>query len=102
MLAEVAVLGSMRFPLGQLDRIRPHLRALVEATRREDGCIAYDVAEDLFEDGLFRFSELWPDQDSLHRHNQAAHVAAWHVAARQCGILGEDFKIYAVAGALPA
>ena len=54
----VAVFGILRFPAASLVALRPHLQALVEATRSRDGCIAYEVAEDLFEPGLLRFAEL--------------------------------------------
>jgi quinol monooxygenase YgiN len=42
----VAVFGTLRFPPEKMVELRPHLRRLVEATYRNDGCIAYDVAED--------------------------------------------------------
>ncbi len=68
MKPRVAVLGVLRFPPDRMDEVRPHLRSLVDATYQHDGCIAYDVAEDLLDPGLIRFSELWPDRESLSRH----------------------------------
>ena len=50
------------------------MRALIEATYKNDGCLAYDVGEDPFDPGLLRFSELWPDHESLARHLQAPHI----------------------------
>ena len=70
------------------------LRALVDATRRNDGCIAYDVAEDPFEPGLLRFSELWPDHASLDRHLGAPHIAPWRSATRACGLIARQFTAY--------
>jgi hypothetical protein len=54
--------------------VLPHLRTLVDSTYQNDGCIAYGVAEDPFDPGLIRFSELWPDDESLTRHLQAPHI----------------------------
>lgn len=62
----VAVFGILRFPPDRMPEVRPHLRKLVEATYRHDGCIVYDVAEDLFDPGLIRFSALWPDRAVWH------------------------------------
>ena len=76
--------------------VLPHLRAMVEATRRHDGCVFYDVAEDLFESGLIRISELWPDLASLQRHTQAPHIAPWHEACRACGIVEKNYSIWSV------
>lgn len=90
----VAVFGTLRFPPERVPDVLPHLRMLVEATCRFDGCIAYDVAEDPFERGLIRFSELWPDHKSLERHLQAPHIAPWRAAARECGLMERRFTAY--------
>ena len=94
----VAVFGILRFPPERLTQVRPHLQALVEATYKNDGCIAYDVAEDLFDPGLIRFSELWPDHQSLERHLKAPHIEPWRNAARSCGLIERSFTAYEVAG----
>jgi quinol monooxygenase YgiN len=94
----VAVFGILRFPPEQMPNVRPHLRQLVETTYKTDGCIAYDVAEDAFDPGLIRFSELWPDHESLARHLQAPHIDPWRVAARSCGLLERKFTAYDIAG----
>ncbi len=94
MQATVAVIGVLRFPPERIPEVLPHLRDLVEATYRNDGCIAYDVAEDPFDPGLIRFSELWPDHESLARHLQAPHIEPWRAAARGCGLLDRQFTAY--------
>ena len=78
--------------------VRPHLRKLVDATYRNDGCIAYDVAEDLFEPGLTRFSELWPDRESLARHLKAPHIEPWRAAALSCGLTERKFTAFDITG----
>ena len=47
MQAKVAVFGILRFPPERLQEVRPHLQKLVDTTYEYDGCIAYNVAEDL-------------------------------------------------------
>jgi len=99
MQPRVAVFGILRFPAEKMPEVRPHLRQLVEATCRNDGCIAYDVAEDPFDPGLIRFSELWPDHESLSRHLQAPHIEPWRAVARSCGLMERVFTAYDVCGA---
>lgn len=94
----VAVFGFLRFPAQRLEEVRPHLQRLVEATYQNDGCIAYDVAEDLLDPGLLRFSELWPDHASLERHLRAPHIEPWRSAARACGLLERQFTAYDIGG----
>jgi len=90
----IVILGSLRFPPGNMDQVRPPLQRFVEATRAHDGCISFDVAEDLFDPGLIRFSEEWPDQATLDRHLQAPHILAWRAAVPGLGISGRNFTIY--------
>ncbi|QLG88622.1 antibiotic biosynthesis monooxygenase [Chitinibacter bivalviorum] len=92
----VAVFGYLRFPPEKLVLVRPHLKVLVEATYQHDGCIAYDVAEDLFDPGLIRFSELWPSANALQQHLVAPHIEPWRVAARACGLLDRKFTAYSL------
>jgi quinol monooxygenase YgiN len=101
MQATVAVFGFLRFPPDQMAAVRPHLRALIEATYRQDNCIAYDVGEDPFDAGLIRFSELWPDHDTLSRHLTAPHIEPWRLIARRCGLIERKFVAYDIGGARP-
>ena len=94
----VAVFGTLKFPPERIAEVQPHLRQLVEATQRNDGCIAYDIALDPFEPGLIRFSELWPDHETLARHLQAPHIEPWRTAARHCGLLERQFVAYDITG----
>jgi quinol monooxygenase YgiN len=101
-LPKIAVFGTLRFPPEKMAEVLPHLRQLVEATYQNDGCIAYDVAEDPFDPGLIRFSELWPDRESLNRHLHAPHIEPWRAAARSCGLMERVFHSYDInAEAIP-
>lgn len=91
---KVAVFGHLRFPPDAMAAVRPHLMSFVEATRTKDGCIAYDVAEDLADPGLVRFSELWPSQESLDAHLVAPHIDPWREAAKRLGLMERVFTAY--------
>jgi quinol monooxygenase YgiN len=62
------------------------MRALVEATRREDGCILYAFGEDVLEPGTIRIVERWRDWPSLEAHGQAPHIAAWREALKSVAV----------------
>lgn len=94
----VAVFGILRFPPERIFELRPYLQRLVEATYQTDGCIAYDVAEDPFDPGLIRFSELWLDHESLARHLKAPHIEPWRAAARNHGLIERKFTAYDITG----
>jgi len=92
--AKVAVFGTLRFPPEKIDGVLPHLRKFIEATQKHDGCILYEVAEDPFDKGLIRFSELWPDRDSLEKHLIAAHIAPWREQSKKYSLLKRSFSSY--------
>lgn len=92
----VVVMGALRFPPQNMDRLRPHLRRLIEATVRHDGCIAYHAAEDVLDPGLLRFSELWPDFATLEKHLAAPHLAPWRAVSTELGVSGRKFTAYEV------
>ena len=96
----IVVIGEMRFPPERLNAVRPHLRRLVEATRALDGCIAYDAAEDLFDPGLVRLSEIWPDRAALARHLQAPHIVPWRAVAAENSVTGRRFLSWAASDPL--
>jgi quinol monooxygenase YgiN len=97
----VVVMGSLRFPPENMGEVRSNLSNLVQSTKQNDGCIAYDVAEDLFDLGLVRFSEIWPDAISLDRHLQAPHITPWRNAAKALGVCERNFTAFDAANQRP-
>ncbi len=94
MEAKVAVFGTLRFPPDQIEKVLPHLKVLVDKTYQNDGCISYDVAEDPFDPGVIRFSELWPNRESLEKHLVAPHIEPWRKIAKEYGLNERVFKSY--------
>ena len=56
-----------------LETVRPWYAELVEKTRQEPLCIAYDLYVDHKDPGHFVFIEQWPDQAALDAHCQSEH-----------------------------
>ncbi len=92
--AKVVVFGVLRFPPENIDSVLPHLKEFVDATKENDGCILYEVAEDPYDKGLIRFSELWPNRSSLESHLVAPHIDPWRSQARKFGLMERVFKSY--------
>ena len=94
MEAKIAVFGILRFPPDKIEGVLPHLKIFVEATQKNDGCILYEIAEDPFDKGLIRFSEMWPDRASLEKHLEAPHIAPWREQAKKHGLIERKFSSY--------
>lgn len=57
------------------------LRALVEPSRAEAGCISYDLFESAVTPGIFVTIERWRGPADLDAHMQTAHIGAALAAA---------------------
>ena len=97
----VIVMGEFRLPPGRLDEARPMMRKVVDATRAEDGCIAYAYAEDVLDPGLIRVSEAWASAQHLSDHLAAPHMQVWKDERAGLGLTGRQITRYDVSGATP-
>jgi len=74
-----------------LEAVRPLFRELVEKSRAEELCIAYDLFVDQNDPGHFIFVEEWPDKAALEIHANTEHfkrlVSQIRAIARQEGSL---------------
>ncbi|RZF51698.1 antibiotic biosynthesis monooxygenase [Acinetobacter halotolerans] len=60
----------------QPDKIKivlPLYQELVEKTKAEAGCLAYDLYHDIKQKGHFVFIEEWVDRAALDQHIQSEH-----------------------------
>jgi quinol monooxygenase YgiN len=62
---------------GREAEVRRELLKLVEPTRREDGCINYDLHQKQGDPATFVFYENWRDRAALDAHAQSPHICAW-------------------------
>lgn len=93
----IVIAGTVRVPPENLERFRPHMEAMLAASRAEDGCRTYSYAVDLQDPGLIRVFEAWRDQASIDAHFRAAHMADWRAVWPEFGVTDRQLKIYDVA-----
>jgi quinol monooxygenase YgiN len=56
----------------------------IAATRREPGCLAYDMHESVSEIGHFVFVERWASRADVDRHMREPHLQAFLTIAGTC------------------
>lgn len=56
-----------------LAQVEPLYRELVEKTRQEPLCLAYELCVNQKDPGHFIFMEAWPDRAALDAHCQTEH-----------------------------
>lgn len=80
-MSELQVVATIPAKPEAADAIREALKSLAEATRAEEGCLAYDLFESGSVPGTFVTVERWTDAAALDAHMAAPHVAAAFAAA---------------------
>jgi len=70
----LTVVAEMKAKPGKEDALRQALLALVEPTRKEEGCVQYDLHEHIAEPGRFVFYENWSSAEHLAKHAASEHL----------------------------
>jgi len=81
----VTLVVILRPKPGQESFLEAELRALIPPTRREDGCIAYDLHRAIEPPDGFLLHEVWATRDHHRSPTQTAHFLRWD--ARKDGLL---------------
>ena len=61
---------------GQEDAVKEALLSLVEPTRKEPGCLLYNLHQSKSDPTLFMFYEQWANQKALEGHGKTPHMKA--------------------------
>jgi quinol monooxygenase YgiN len=88
LLTVVAVLVAKP---GREDDLRAALLALIPPTRKEEGCVQYDLHVSTERPGQFVFYENWTSRELLDRHLASPHLQAF--AAREHELLAAPARI---------
>jgi quinol monooxygenase YgiN len=96
------ITGTIRLPPESLQDALPAMRAMIDASRAENGCLAYSYAEDVPDKGLMRINELWATRASLQAHFRSNHIADWRAYWGDLQISERKLWLYEVGEAGPA
>ena len=57
-----------------LDLVKTEITKLIEPTRKEEGCMQYDLHQDNEEPEVFIFFENWATKALWEQHNESTHL----------------------------
>lgn len=86
---EISVIATTRAKSGHEDVVREGFASLIEPSRKEPGCLRYDVLEDVHYTGRFYTYEEWASEEALHTHLHVNKASLDKVKA----MLAEDLRI---------
>jgi quinol monooxygenase YgiN len=67
---------------GQEEAVKEALLAMVEPTRKEAGCLCYNLHQSKSDKAQFIFYEQWAGQAALDAHRKTAHMKAMQKALK--------------------
>src|SRR5579872_5535594 len=71
------IIATIKCQAAKRDEFLAGARACIDATRKEPGCVAYDMHESVTEPGTFRFIERWQDRAAVNDHMASPHLKAF-------------------------
>jgi quinol monooxygenase YgiN len=87
----LTVVAEITAKPGCEQELRALLSSIVEPTRKEEGCIQYDLHVNTAEPGKFLFYENWEDQAALAKHAASPHLKEF--GAKAATLVGGPSKI---------
>lgn len=90
----LVITGTFRVPPANLDAARPHMAAMIAASRAEAGCLHYSYGEDVLDRGLIHVTEHWVSREALAAHGVTAHIKAWRASWLELSIGERDLTLF--------
>jgi quinol monooxygenase YgiN len=87
----IRVVAVLTAKAGKEQQVEQVLRACVQPSRAEDGCLSYVLNRCIEQVGRFVFVERWASHEAIARHRQMSHYTAM---ANALGELLSDRQVY--------
>jgi quinol monooxygenase YgiN len=80
----IYVVATLRVKPGKLSQLLDAAKLVIAATRKEDGCLFYDLHQSVTDPDQLVFVERWTSREALGKHFDAAHMVPWRAAGTEC------------------
>lgn len=95
---EVRVIARVVARHGKVNELRALLQGLVEPTRKEPGCVTYELLENTIDPTDFTFVEEWSSGADLDAHLQSPHLQHARSRLPDLAVADPDIRRYTVVG----
>ncbi|MCU0818454.1 MAG: antibiotic biosynthesis monooxygenase [Beijerinckiaceae bacterium] len=79
----IFVIATMRIKPGTADAVRAAAAHCLVETRKEPGCLSYDLHQSISDPNCVVFVERWETREHLAAHFETPHLKAWRAAAAE-------------------
>lgn len=80
----ITVIARAKILADRRDRFIAAARSCIAETRKEAGCLGYDMHESVSEPNSFVFVEEWRDRATVDAHMRMPHLQAFLAVAQTC------------------
>lgn len=77
----IYVVATLTVKPGRLDLLRGPAAACIAETRKEAGCISYELFASFADPEKLVFVEKWETREALTAHSKEPHLKAWRDAS---------------------
>jgi quinol monooxygenase YgiN len=82
-MASINVVATIVAKKGRESEVEKMLTGLIAPSRKDPGCLSYDLHRSLENPCMFVFYETWESQDLLGKHLETPHLLAWRGKAQE-------------------
>lgn len=76
----IYVIATINIKLGTASQVIEAAMPCIIATRKEAGCIFYDLNQAVEDENTLTFVEQWKTREDLEQHFKQPHMAVWREA----------------------
>jgi len=76
-MSKLTIVANIKANPDKADLVKAELLKLIDITRKEEGCINYDLHQDNENLDHFMFYENWESRELWQTHMSAPHLAAY-------------------------
>ncbi len=73
-MTKLTIIANITAKEGKIDLVKSELIKLIDVTRAEDGCINYDLHQDIQNPAHFMFYENWETRELWEKHMGNQHL----------------------------
>ncbi|MCT4564129.1 MAG: antibiotic biosynthesis monooxygenase [Maledivibacter sp.] len=92
----IKIVAKNKIKEGKREEFINAAKELIKKSQAEEGCISYELYEDIGDSHTLTFIESWKDKESIDKHNSSAHFTAIVPILGQF-IEEKDVRLYSLA-----
>lgn len=81
-MSKLMIIATIVVKESALELIKPIFKDVVDATRREEGNISYELNQDINQPNKFVMVEVWSSQNAIDAHNASDHFQKFAADAK--------------------